>query len=130
VSDPGPGPALILKRFGPFLFALPGPLIEFGFTCPGAGHLQDRKAPMSENKDDGKVTTTLGGRQIFWLGHLCEGEPAVPGIPETFILRTRCGRYCVPPGEATERQPEQVVTCAKCKKIAAAERIAANRRRE
>jgi len=76
---------------------------------------------MSENKGDEKVTTTHGGRQIFWIGHLCEGEPAVPGIPETFVLRTRCGRYCVPPGEATERQPWQVMTGSKCKKFEAAQ---------
>jgi hypothetical protein len=76
---------------------------------------------MSEHDSDGKVTTTHGGRQIFWLGHLCEGKPLVPGLPETFALRTRCGLYHVPPGEATERQPTQVVTCAKCKKFEAPE---------
>jgi hypothetical protein len=72
---------------------------------------------MSEHESDEKVTTTPGGRQIFWLGHLCEGESLVPGLPETFALRTRCGRYRVPSGGATERQQWQVVTCAECKQF-------------
>ena len=41
---------------------------------------------MSKHESDEKVTTTHGGRQIFWLGHLCEGEPLVPGLPETFCI--------------------------------------------
>ena len=119
---------MVLKRFRPFPVRpvrspREGPPIEFGFTWPGAGYLPDRKAPMSEHESDEKVTTTHGGRQIFWLGHLCEGEPLVSGLPQTFALRTRCGRHHVPPGGATERQPWQVVTCAECKKFEAAESL-------
>ena len=36
---------------------------------------------MSEHDGDGKFTITHGGRQIFWLGHLCEGKPLVPDVP-------------------------------------------------
>jgi hypothetical protein len=99
------------------------PPIEFGFTWPRTGYLPDRKAPMSEHNSDGKITTIHGGGEIFWLGHLCEGKPLVPDVPGTFALRTRCGRYQVPPGGATERQPGQVVTCAECKKLETAESL-------
>ena len=76
---------------------------------------------MSEHDGDGKFTIIHGGRQIFWLGHLCEGKPLVPGVPETFALRTRCGPHAA--GGATQRQPGQVVTCAECKKFETAESL-------
>jgi hypothetical protein len=78
---------------------------------------------MPEHESSGKFIVTHGGREIFWLGHLCEGKPFVPGVPETFTLRTRCGRHHVPLGGATERQLWHVVTCAECKKREAAESL-------
>src|SRR5690349_14885667 len=48
---------------------------------PAVGcYLPNQETPMFEHDDN--ITTTRSGRQIFWNGHLCEGNRLVPCEPE------------------------------------------------
>ncbi len=56
--------------------------------------------------------------EIFWDGHLCEGDNMVTGDPDTFILWTRCGNKDVPAdkGHVGPKAPDDI-TCDECLKI-------------
>lgn len=71
------------------------------------------------------IQATQNDRPIVWehrgVLHLCEGSRLVPHDRETFVLWTRCGRHDVPANAASEKLPNERVTCAACLDIAAQE---------
>lgn len=65
------------------------------------------------------MTTCLhNGNEIFWDGHLCEGDRMINSDPGTFILWTRCGKHDVPAdkGHTGPRAPKDI-ECEECRKI-------------
>ena len=56
--------------------------------------------------------------EIFWNGHLCEGDRIVTSNPNTFILWTRCGKHDVPANQGyTGPSAEQEIKCPDCLSI-------------
>ena len=64
------------------------------------------------------MKTLEKGQEIFWSGHLCEGDRIHERDPNTFLLWTRCGKHDVPANKGyTGPKAPGDVECPECLEI-------------